>query len=181
MLKLTKTGIGLLTKQYRSVLRKCLLLNLGFITLVTSNSLSSAPSNYIFYSQDQSILPYYSGVINQNEPGLGLIFFDQADIPNHGMISQFFKSGNYISSLFVPAVDSGGTAITQSGNPIAIGYTISYRQLINNFSSLDSAIGSKIANDGKYIKASNTNSVTANLRALDDAFNYYYTKDEVKA
>ena len=29
MLKLTKTGIGLLTKQYRSVLKKCLLLNLG--------------------------------------------------------------------------------------------------------------------------------------------------------
>jgi len=27
MLKLTKTGIGLLTKQYRSVLKKCLLLN----------------------------------------------------------------------------------------------------------------------------------------------------------
>ena len=32
MLKLTKTGIGLLTKQYRSVLRKCLLLNLGLFT-----------------------------------------------------------------------------------------------------------------------------------------------------
>ena len=32
MLKLTKTGIGLLTKQYRSVLKKCLLLNLGLLT-----------------------------------------------------------------------------------------------------------------------------------------------------
>ena len=31
MLKLTKTGIGLLTKQYRSVLKKCLLLNLGLM------------------------------------------------------------------------------------------------------------------------------------------------------
>ena len=29
MLKLTKTGIGLLTRQYRSVLKKCLLINLG--------------------------------------------------------------------------------------------------------------------------------------------------------
>ena len=33
MLKLTKTGIGLLTRQYRSVLRKCWLLNLGLFTL----------------------------------------------------------------------------------------------------------------------------------------------------
>jgi len=36
MLKLTKTGIGLLTKQYRSVLRKCLLLNLGLFLFSTS-------------------------------------------------------------------------------------------------------------------------------------------------
>ena len=35
MLKLTKTGIGLLTKQYRSVLRKCLLLNLGLLSIPT--------------------------------------------------------------------------------------------------------------------------------------------------
>ena len=35
MLKLTKTGIGLLTKQYRSVLRKCVLLNLGLFVATT--------------------------------------------------------------------------------------------------------------------------------------------------
>ena len=44
MLKLTKTGIGLLTNQYRSVLKKCLLLNLGLffifpIKLVLGNTL----------------------------------------------------------------------------------------------------------------------------------------------
>jgi hypothetical protein len=38
MLKLTKTGIGLLTKQYRSVLRKCLLLNLGLLLGFISTS-----------------------------------------------------------------------------------------------------------------------------------------------
>ena len=36
MLKLTKTGIGLLTKQYRSVLMKCMLLNLGLFLFSTS-------------------------------------------------------------------------------------------------------------------------------------------------
>ena len=38
MLKLTKTGIGLLTKQYRSVLRKCLLLNFGVLICFSSQS-----------------------------------------------------------------------------------------------------------------------------------------------
>ena len=35
MLKLTKTGIGLLTRQYRSVLKKCWLLNIGLFALST--------------------------------------------------------------------------------------------------------------------------------------------------
>ena len=33
MLKLTKTGIGLLTRQYRSVLKKCWAINVGLFTL----------------------------------------------------------------------------------------------------------------------------------------------------
>ena len=41
MLKLTKTGIGLLTRQYRSVLKKCLLINLGVFAI---NVLSSQPA-----------------------------------------------------------------------------------------------------------------------------------------
>ena len=36
MLKLTKTGIGLLTRQYRSVLKKCWLINVGIWNLVTN-------------------------------------------------------------------------------------------------------------------------------------------------
>ena len=48
MLKLTHTGIGLLTKQYRSVLRKCLLLNLG---LFLFSNQASAIFN-IYYSDN---------------------------------------------------------------------------------------------------------------------------------
>ena len=33
MLKLTKTGIGLLTRQYRSVLKKCWFINVGLFAL----------------------------------------------------------------------------------------------------------------------------------------------------
>ena len=43
MLKLTKTGIGLLTKQYRSVLRKCFFLNLGLF-IFTSLLVTMAPN-----------------------------------------------------------------------------------------------------------------------------------------
>ena len=42
MLKLTKTGIGLLSKQYRSVLRKCLLINAIFLSLSESENISFA-------------------------------------------------------------------------------------------------------------------------------------------
>ena len=45
MLKLTKTGIGLLTKQYRSVLKKCLLLNL-LVTHISSNVMANVQSSY---------------------------------------------------------------------------------------------------------------------------------------
>ena len=48
MLKLTKTGIGLLTKQYRSVLMKCVLLNLGLFLF--SNQASAV--FYIYYSDN---------------------------------------------------------------------------------------------------------------------------------
>ena len=42
--------------------------------------------------------------------------------------------------------------------------------------ALDTAIGAKIVSDGHYIKKSDTNSITANLSALDYAlYNYYYT------
>ena len=48
MLKLTKTGIGLLTKQYRSVLRKCLLLNLLFCPLYVDLNAASIDMSCTF-------------------------------------------------------------------------------------------------------------------------------------
>ena len=51
MLKLTKTGIGLLTRQYRSVLKKCLLINLGVFAF-------STPS----YGGDLTISSYMVGM-----------------------------------------------------------------------------------------------------------------------
>ena len=44
MLKLTKTGIGLLTRQYRSVLHKCWLINVGLFGLIATATITSPTS-----------------------------------------------------------------------------------------------------------------------------------------
>ena len=59
MLKLTKTGIGLLTKQYRSVLRKCFLLNLGLTVFVTITP--KIANSSITYTDKAG---YYEGLIS---------------------------------------------------------------------------------------------------------------------
>ncbi len=57
MLKLTKTGIGLLTRQYRSVLRKCWMINVGVFALAT---MQSNPSNaaQLCYDIDSGAVVY---------------------------------------------------------------------------------------------------------------------------
>ena len=54
MLKLTKTGIGLLTRQYRSVLKKCFLLNTAFICLINTTH-AGIKSNYDVYIEGNVI------------------------------------------------------------------------------------------------------------------------------
>ena len=44
MLKLTRTGIGLLTRQYRSVLHKCWLINVGLFGLIATATITSPTS-----------------------------------------------------------------------------------------------------------------------------------------
>ena len=158
MLKLTKTGIGLLTKQYRSVLRKCLLLNLGLFTSVfmVNNSVGK-----VYDDESYSV----------SNLGDGIVQFYQ----NHSI----FGKGMYIlGDIDYLPLDKFGLAVGHAGFLYKSDGSDTFDATVFNLMSvinLDSAIGSKIANDGKYIKASNTNSVTANLSALDDAFNYYYT------
>ena len=182
MLKLTKTGIGLLTKQYRSVLRKCLFLNLGLffaainVTRAELEYLPIDPSesevNRYLYTLDY--LFQYTGII---APAI-ITPVDWYDLASggaavHSALSNFAgyltENGNYTNAYMSVRFENEDqywkyTYVDKTGGNFA-----------ENIFLLDSAIGAKIANDGKYIKASNTNSVTANLSALDDAFNYYYT------
>ena len=68
MLKLTRTGLGLLTRQYRSVLKKCWLINAGLFGLAAatmpSAALASTLADYITNSADASAAIY---AMTQNE------------------------------------------------------------------------------------------------------------------
>ena len=63
MLKLTKTGIGLLTRQYRSVLKKCRLINVGLFALSTVILPRDASAGFGFLGNE--ISNSYWGVLNR--------------------------------------------------------------------------------------------------------------------
>ena len=149
MLKLTKTGIGLLTKQYRSVLRKCLLLNLVTFLLTSVNT----------------------SFADKLDSTIKLIFGQSTNILDDGRLGS--STENYGAAYYIQPIWSS------KWND---GLEVTGASVFGNLYVLDRAIGAKIASDGHYIKKSDTNSITANLSALDYAlYNYYYTKDEVKA
>ena len=231
MLKLTKTGIGLLTKQYKSVLRKCLLLNLGLLFLlpnkveavdigsyaysdasdsfygwdassdfailsaVTVNPLSMA--NWVSMGQHYSPIKYQtissSKTIIQNLEAIDRVI---GSFPLYVGITNLdnydFTYRERLNNRLIHSIDYGSTIID---NLFALDYVLgalpsgtyvsNMQSMGDNVKALDTAIGAKIASDGHYIKKSDTNSITANLSALDYAlYNYYYTfrvdeRDEV--
>ena len=90
MLKLTKTGIGLLTRQYRSVLKKCWLLNIGLFALSTVILPRDANAGFGFL--DVEIRGGQSwGVLNQ------------------GGYSNYFEYRSVNSAAFAMAEKPGGT------------------------------------------------------------------------
>ena len=89
MLKLTKTGIGLLTRQYRSVLKKCRLINVGVFAL--------------------------SAVILPKDANAGFGFLDQElrggrgwGVLNQGGYSNYFEYRSSNDASFAMAEKSGG-------------------------------------------------------------------------
>ena len=216
MLKLTKTGIGLLTKQYKSVLRKCLLLNLGILVLSHpicsyawnySDANFSAPQGFTDWREyavrvvggkmyasygHQTISTNWS--VEENLEALDRVIGSYAvnsagstegrDASNWDLIDRFKLQDAPVRSIYnMSSVIGSLIELDYVIGLIESGYNISKVKTIGeNLKALDTAIGAKIASNGHYIKKSDTNSITANLSALDYAlYNYYYTKDEVKA
>ena len=81
MLKLTKTGIGLLTKQYRSVLKKCLLLNLGLFILNVSVVNARFSDSIIVYNAD--FVNLYDDYDESNHIGRYYYFPEIANAEGH--------------------------------------------------------------------------------------------------
>ena len=191
MLKLTKTGIGLLTKQYRSVLRKCLLLNLGLFTTITSftdvipniakaveigsYAYSDATGNYNGWNNVVSNVSRNPGITEYNGNGYQTISSSYSIIQNLEAIDRLLGSyplpnigqvyGSYQNNWnYVNLYRASGEAYYHTIAP--------YISIISNLSLLDYALGTLPS--GRYV--SNMKSMGDNVKALDDAlYNYYYT------
>ena len=199
MLKLTKTGIGLLTKQYRSVLRKCLLLNLWlFANLLLSTMNSEAGWNNDWrmpatVNEKPAYSSYfYQTIISGASDWDNLVALDKIigsyPVINVGRTGEasnwsFIDTEGKYKDRPLYTVDHMETI---TANLIMLDYVLgklpsgtyvsNMQSMGDNVKALDTAIGAKIASDGHYIKKSDTNSITANLSALDYAlYNYYYT------
>ena len=87
MLKLTKTGIGLLTNQYRSVLRKCLLLNFCIVGM-------------LFFSKPVASAISHDMLSRMLMPVDEFSILDSGYVSNMSGISrQLAESGHYFSPL----------------------------------------------------------------------------------
>ena len=203
MLKLTKTGIGLLTKQYRSVLRKCLAVNVGlfFITITLTSSYPKRAFSVVelddgAYATTRGIaIGYNTKVSGENSIAIG-----------HG-----YDTGvTEVSSSYSVAVGSASTVIGDVS--VALGHATKaagiYSTVLGGFSRAlannSVALGSNsIANDADTISVGHLSTdrfpgnealygsdyfrrivnvadgINAHdavtLGQLNDALNYYYT------
>ena len=173
MLKLTKTGIGLLTKQYRSVLMKCLLLNLGlfavtYILTIIDSQTAWAGDGYSCQSWGGTLVTdgnFSNGAdcYWNEKPAYSAAYFD---CTTYGC-GYYANISNDIGPYSSSDARYGRTilwnsnvypSMSETEKKIALKYDAQY---------------AKVGQNGKYIKK--TYSVAENLQALDDSLNYYYT------
>ena len=147
MLKLTKTGIGLLTRQYRSVLKKCWAINVGLFAL-----------SAVFLPRDASA---GFGLLDQEEiHGVGLTGWG---VLSQGGYNDYFEY-RANSASFAMAEKSLGGGDSQLSIQID-GY---FYQNEGNYRVLDASdiISSVTSGSGKVVTSG----------AVYSALNNYYTK-----
>ena len=88
MMRLTRTGIGLLTAQYRSVLRKCFLINAGLFLALTPVRANADTAEDIG-------IPQFTRHISYNS--LGQPYYDVAETSYGGVAS---RGGNFIKAYY---------------------------------------------------------------------------------
>ena len=97
MLKLTKTGIGLLTKQYRSVLRKCILYNLG---LFATTTLLTTMAPKISYSDAMYNIVFGNNGAYYIDSSTGNLLSDNGAMTSAGSSYVIRSNGNYIKAYW---------------------------------------------------------------------------------
>ena len=118
MLKLTKTGIGLLTRQYRSVLKKCWLINVGFI-------LGIIPHDSFSYSYD---IGYFFNRYYNNDFDVDVVYHQGALAGQTGTfaLEEWYKTVvaelNYIESYYATNATLGYYATTASLASASVNY-----------------------------------------------------------
>ena len=163
MLKLTKTGIGLLTKQYRSVLRKCLLKNIKTFLLMTT-IINIVPQ--ISYSSQivmNDSVDYISAEIILNTRS------DQNVI--NGFVVNHYNGSSYSQIVRLYDTWQGGGLLSLSSWDGNISSNLMYNKFRLNNSGY--ATGIDFASN---ITAGTTNaSHLATTGAVNQLLNYYYT------
>jgi hypothetical protein len=108
MLKLTKTGIGLLTRQYRSVLKKCFLINAGlFFALAPVNAEAAGiPAA----DEKMALMNNYSSSTKVSWTSYSTTGTEQYDVSTHTGVQKINVDGTdyYFTYVFNP---------TGAGNP----------------------------------------------------------------
>ena len=204
MLKLTKTGIGLLTRQYRSVLKKCWLLNIGLFALSTVILPRDASAEFGFLNAFGTGQPGWGafaggGYTNYFEYRLGLAAFAMAEKPgelDHQLSIQidgyFYQNeGRYRvldTSDIIDSVTSGSGKVVTSGavysalsgyatkSTTLSGYGITNAYTKTEVDNLISQAGGSSVDLSDYY----TKSEVYNKTEIDDiqSLNNYYRKDK---
>ena len=179
MLKLTKTGIGLLTKQYRSVLRKCLLLNFGVFALTAANT--------IIQQNAYALTEGTASGDRANAIGSDSVASGEGSIAlapaTKAMGFGSTAVGLGARALVKDALGLGHDAFAYNVGSVALGsesvasedYVISIGHLSTDLRWNDVAYGSNLFRRIVNVAAGTGDNDVVILKQLNDALNYYYT------
>ena len=97
MLKLTKTGIGLLTRQYRSVLKKCLLINAGLFAYFSFDGASAVHFMATKYVGGETVYMYCESWTDCYNKGGGMIYSMYNSIEVNNTLDNYYQKTDKIS------------------------------------------------------------------------------------
>ena len=143
MLKLTRTGIGLLTRQYRSVLKKCFLIDAGLFFALAPTYVWAVDCSALSPSSSAADIAACVGVFSYNKATLGI-----TDLAPSGNVNGWEGHKSKAIRNHINA-DQIGHALTHT-TELAY-HTISQdKSIIVNLEALDMLIGAYPSYNGMY-------------------------------